>query len=249
MGIAASQARYLSLTARKSNVEFQGQMVNQARTNLANESANIYNEMMRLKAPTVPSPYDYQETKGAFEATLEGKVTEFYINSYEKIAGNEYKNGTDQIPGDGIYNVQFKYYKNGFPQEYMGKAELESFAKADDGTIIPKKIANISDLESTTPDEVKDALTAAGGSVTAKVVYDEIGYEEASNEADYEKTVYEQKIQELHARTEKLQIEDRTLELQLRQLDTEQDALQTELDSVKKVIEKNVESVFKTFQD
>ena len=48
--------------------------------------------------------------------------------------------------------------------------------------------------------------------------------------------------------TEELQETDRTLELKLKQLYTEQEALQTELDSVKKVIDKNVENVFKTFQ-
>ena len=37
MGLSASQMRYLSLTARCSNVEYQGQQVNQARTELANQ--------------------------------------------------------------------------------------------------------------------------------------------------------------------------------------------------------------------
>ena len=35
MGMAASQARYLGLTARKTNVEYEGQQINQARTALA----------------------------------------------------------------------------------------------------------------------------------------------------------------------------------------------------------------------
>jgi hypothetical protein len=35
--------------------------------------------------------------------------------------------------------------------------------------------------------------------------------------------------------------------LRLKQLDTEQSAISTELDAVKKVIEKNTESSFKTF--
>ena len=38
MGMAASQARFLGLTARKSNVEYQVQQINQQRTSLANES-------------------------------------------------------------------------------------------------------------------------------------------------------------------------------------------------------------------
>jgi len=41
MGIAASQGRFLGLTARKSDVEFQGQQINQARLNLANQSAAV----------------------------------------------------------------------------------------------------------------------------------------------------------------------------------------------------------------
>ena len=32
MGMAASQARYLGLTARKTNVEYEGQQINKAQT-------------------------------------------------------------------------------------------------------------------------------------------------------------------------------------------------------------------------
>ena len=63
-----------------------------------------------------------------------------------------------------------------------------------------------------------------------------------------DKANYEKEIADINAKTEELQQTDRTLELRLKQLDTEQEALQTELDSVKKVIDKNVENVFKTFQ-
>ena len=41
MGMAASQARYLGLQARKTNTEYEGQHVNQQRTALANQSAEI----------------------------------------------------------------------------------------------------------------------------------------------------------------------------------------------------------------
>ena len=68
------------------------------------------------------------------------------------------------------------------------------------------------------------------------------------NQYNYDMQVYEKKIADINAKTEKIQQQDRTLELRLRQLDTEQDALQTEMEAVKKVIEKNIESTFKTFQ-
>lgn len=59
MGLAASQVRFLDLTARKSNVEYQGQQVNQARTALADQSATLFN---RLVALTVPTPPDASNT-------------------------------------------------------------------------------------------------------------------------------------------------------------------------------------------
>ncbi len=46
MGMAASQARFLGLTARKTNVEYEGQQVNQQRTALSNRSANYYTHIM-----------------------------------------------------------------------------------------------------------------------------------------------------------------------------------------------------------
>ena len=55
--------------------------------------------------------------------------------------------------------------------------------------------------------------------------------------------------QDINAKTEQIQTEDRTLELRLKQLDTEQNALQTEMDAVHKVISKNIENTFKTFND
>lgn len=63
MGMAASQARFLGLTARKTNVEYEGQQVNQQRTTLANESANYYNQLLGmtvptpLHLPTIPKPF------------------------------------------------------------------------------------------------------------------------------------------------------------------------------------------------
>ena len=67
------------------------------------------------------------------------------------------------------------------------------------------------------------------------------------NQYMYDKAKYEKAVADINARTEIIQQEDRTLELRLRQLDTEQQALQTEMEAVAKVIDKNIESTFKTF--
>ena len=76
---------------------------------------------------------------------------------------------------------------------------------------------------------------------------DEEAYQDAMNQYNYNQAVYEKEIENINAKTEKIQQQDRTLELRLRQLDTEQEALQTEMEAVKKVIDKNIESTFKTF--
>ena len=63
----------------------------------------------------------------------------------------------------------------------------------------------------------------------------------------YDQANYEKLTNDINAQTEALQQEDRTLELQLKQLDTEHNAIQTEIDAVQKVVQKNVETSFKTF--
>ena len=59
MGMAASQARFLGLTARKNNVEYEGQQINQQRTALSNQSANYYNDMLGMTVPVPPSIQDF----------------------------------------------------------------------------------------------------------------------------------------------------------------------------------------------
>ena len=66
MGMAASQARYLALTARKTNCEWEGQQINQARTALANQSANLFNRLLDLEVPNAPKTTDYTEIQYSF---------------------------------------------------------------------------------------------------------------------------------------------------------------------------------------
>lgn len=90
MGMAASQARFLGLTARKNNVEFEGQQINQQRTALANQSANYYNDLLGMAVPVPPSVDSYTKTVYSFnDGALTNEVTAL-------IAQN-----------DGIYKVSY----------------------------------------------------------------------------------------------------------------------------------------------
>ena len=67
MGMAASQARLLSITARKSSNEFSGQQINQQRVTLSNNANAIWTNMLTIQVPTPPSSQDYKKTVYKFE--------------------------------------------------------------------------------------------------------------------------------------------------------------------------------------
>lgn len=92
MGMAASQARFLGLTARKSNVEYQGQQINQQRTALATESSNLYHQMMSLDVPTAPVTTDYYNTVYTLDNSAIGNASDYNIESLTKAYNgtNEY---------------------------------------------------------------------------------------------------------------------------------------------------------------
>jgi hypothetical protein len=94
MGMAASQARFLGLTARKTNVEYEGQQINQQRTTLSNQSANYYNQLLGMQVPVPPSVADYTKTVYTFQdgaltnsissmiAQSDGKYLISYVSSW-----------------------------------------------------------------------------------------------------------------------------------------------------------------------
>lgn len=413
MGMAASQARWLALTARKTNVEYEGQQVNQARTALAMKSANTFNELLALEVPTAPSTQDFTTLEYTYQ---DGTITEtvdtmsqlnndpdgynYMIKHYhyadvftgienrltnpqvvmgtagttsvvkrsdiKKTSENEYTiqgstatvydptvkaqydalqkilenypdiakstdilytyMGSDgsrhfisQSSLEGTGDVVSYYVAKNIP-EYVGnctvtrlnptdvnqKASYEqicrdwptsSFAKSGAGNIYTwefqgeRRYACLEDLVKTsqsgpdqaTPSENQDKLlyyvakdvntrieneqkaivdineqgriqsiryedSSAVYAVSTNTKTDTNAYEDAMNQYHYDMEVYEKRIQDINAKTEKIQEQDRTLELRLRQLDTEQEALQTEMEAVQKVIQKNIESTFKTFE-
>ena len=99
MGMAASQARFLNLTARRTNIEYEGQQINQQRTELSNESANLYNQMLGLRVPTPPNTQDY--TKIEYTFMMPGGNDEAHISQIAP----EYKDGAKT----GKYVVVFSY--------------------------------------------------------------------------------------------------------------------------------------------
>ena len=354
MGMSASQARFLSLTARKTNVEYEGQQINQQRTALSNESSNYYSQLTAMDVPVPPSAADYTKVTYTFKdgsemntitslvATKDTASTGVYMLNYVQEIPTDAMvvNGTNVVTktkgsyfvgavalqykatdtsADGLrarlilagvpkdvannYSTDELTKKNILENQYRDMAE-EKYKTGEDwlvryvrntstGNYEPvfyslkelksmdyneKTGASLSGVkqyifgESTESREIKNAKAkveqdvsgryisifiyddpndyTAGGTkydLTTTTEADDASYNDAMNQYYYDKAKYDQEVQEVNAKIEVIQVQDKNLELKLKQLDTEQNAIQTEMDAVKKVISKNVEGSFKTF--
>ena len=359
MGMAASQARFLGLTARMNNVEFEGQQINQQRTALSNKSASYYTDLLGMEVPTAPSVEEFTQTvytfnDGALTNQItsliadstpgqEGKYKVSYIRSWtddfsvvsaspsiitEKKAGtitggNVTADGEYLIGGNTLYKLYNKdtdptaddlkddarddeYWKS-LSQDQRKNLLLEEKAFLDllqdthgntDDDYLVRYVQNTSTGEyeavfynqkdvigaiynDTTNnsqsyiaaykvgsadrvEEIKGVegcyleqdstgryinITIDGKqyALSTNTITDQDAYDDAMNQYEYDKALYDQSIEEINAKIEIIQAEDKNLELRLKQLDTEHNAISNEKDAVEKVIEKSVESGFKTF--
>ena len=83
--------------------------------------------------------------------------------------------------------------------------------------------------------------------LTANTVTDEVAYNEAFAKYEYAQYEYDKKQQEINAKTEIIQQQDRNLELRLQRLDTQRTQITTELEAIEKVMNDNIESSYKSF--
>ena len=339
MGMAASQARFLGLTARKTNVEYEGQQINQQRTALSNQTASYYTNLLGMNVPQPPSVQDYTKTIYSFTdgalnnqltsmiAHADGSYTISYARTYmdhdaivsavpSRIVKNEdgsFSVGgtrlmdmgveTDRVANDPYYaslstdarkelleeesevlktlqekysqnpddNWLVKYTKNSstgaYEPTYYNESVLSGATYDGTSTSVSyigaytrgsaqvtdeiKGVTAFMEQDSTgryinmTMEDSQGNLTTY--SLTTATVTDDDAYNDAMNQYEYDKAQYDADIQEINAKIEIIQSEDKDLELRLKQLDTEQNAISNEIEAVNKVIEKNVESSFKTF--
>ena len=151
MGLAATQTRFLQLTARKSNVEYKGQQINQQRTVLSNKAANAYQSMLTLQVPTPASTsdyvkiqYQYKDANGAtwqttsYDGTTSnmtvknlatGEVKTDNIGKFEqdKITGRYTKAGnTTLTPVEVVDNNAYDDAYNQYTyQQYLYEQEMQ----------------------------------------------------------------------------------------------------------------------------
>ncbi len=166
MGLAASQARFLNLTARKTNLEYEGQQINQQRTTLANQSASYYNSMLTLSVPTPPSTESYKTT--------------VYTCTY---AGNTYT--FNQVTGkDSDATISWTYSAEEYVAQKVGTAN----ASNENGTYKVNGLTLIAGSTSNKAAEILEEMKSATGddSLTAADIY----YSEKQNGSSVQYTYF-----------------------------------------------------------
>lgn len=110
MGMSASQARLLSLKARQSNLEYQGQQINQARSILSQQCTALYNSLLSMTVPTPPATTDFTKIE------------------YKGVQGSsKFTLGTITPESGGTYNVEMKYERNGHAVKGGSYGEISSY--------------------------------------------------------------------------------------------------------------------------
>lgn len=241
MGLSASQARFLQLTARKSNVEYQAQQISFERLQLANqmtEAATLYQDKTSNRKLT----FTYRNGEGT---------------STVDVTYNNYLNYMNKQQ-EGFSSSQEKYYlvsSSGKKIVVTSQDEISKMMESDSSLTQDHFMVVGEDLKE--PDHFQNALQSGtyyfatlqkddegnvsfksdsidnigGGAISE--VYDES--DDKSAQAQYDTTI------------SKIQKTDKSLEMELDKLENERNALQTEMDSVSTVIKDNIESSFKVF--
>lgn len=222
MGLSASQGRYLCLTARKSNVEFEIQQSTQAKMLLANEIDT--EAMLWSNGMNVQHLYYSKDGSG-------GMTQDMQRLTYQLVTGDMENGGLDYLVKDSYGRTVVPELPDPMPEgrtvadyivePYCGQADYFETNLKTGNWIIQRPTSQ------GWVDEMIDGSTYIYQGVDSK------DYTAAA--ADYDLKV------------EKLERKEKMLDMNIQQLAAEQQAIDTELESVKKVIDKNIEETFKTF--
>ena len=106
MGMSASQARYLTLSARKTNTEYEGQQLNQQRLNLANQSADLFNQMLTMSVPTCPDSNDFTKVQYSWSDGINDEVISDYYQI--SIPNEDYNYVVTSYHNEKVYTGQSK---------------------------------------------------------------------------------------------------------------------------------------------
>ena len=270
MGLSASQARFLELTARRSNVEYQAQQINFQRLQLADKlsaASSEYQEKTSNRkmvfsfnngAGTTSVDVTYQNYKNYMNQQMEGLSTSqdkiFLVSSSGNkivVASKEerdqmiekyttYSNTTTATDENGNTTTEGASATTPLVNRQFTESDFLIVDNLDDTDLFQQSIQ----------DGIYYFATRALNTETNEYVFKTESWDTIGGGAigeEYDKSDDAEAEAEYKAKNDKYQSMDKKLELELNQLETERSAIQTEIDSVSKVIDDNIEKSFNTF--
>lgn len=211
MGLSASQTRFLTLTARKSDLEFQAQQISNSRLllskqleDIATEYTNAQSNRNLFTSGVSPTPYQQVNTTNLAQSGFQVVVVS---------TGERYD---DFIPPVGTF-----------------KKSIEDGLR--DGTYILARTANPFSQETMTIPTLTGLYEAVDWRAMSAISDDLFTADDGDAETKYEH------------QTAALNQKDKTLTLEMQKIDTDHKAIESEMEAIKKVIQNNAESSFKTF--
>ena len=132
--------------------------------------------------------------------------------------------------------------------DYMANGQYVESKVTDGCNLTFDASGRITAIDIPITDEVTGSIVAYNTiALEASTKTDEAAYKDAYAKYEYAQYEYDKKNQEINAKTEIIQQEDRNLELKLQRLDNERTQITTEIEALDKVINDNIESSYKTF--
>ena len=229
MGMAASQARLLSITARMTDVEYKSQQISNTKVRLADESEQVANDYTKA----------LNKQKLTYTDWTDGKMTKISLKpSNLAQLGYALKNEKGENVSPSVPNP--KYDPSKPESDTNQKFIVNTNGKAVSATISESDLYEMIQsgqfyLESLTKVDENNKPVRVSVDGTNNLAIESDTTDLAKAEAEY------------NAKTAKINKKEKLLDNDLKALDTEHNALKTEYDSVKSLIKDNVDKTFNLF--
>ena len=210
--------------------------------------------------------YTWDEAKAIFGSDAVSAGGLFDWDRYEKAIRNTYGTAEGSISTKDFYVYVDRTETGAYYLKLALKSDVESpdgfaqtYSYTGNGKYTTSEEVDQCELEFDTRGRIKRIGIPSYDQVTHEIIsyrfidlsaetsYDEKAYQDAYAQYEYKMYEYDKKNQEINAKTQILQEEDKNLELKLTRLDNERDALKNEMDACDKVLKDNIEKSFKTF--
>ena len=262
MGLSSSQARMLSLTARLSDLELQGQTISNTKIRLADAASDASEEYQNALSSEYITVLDSDKStyvqatahnltsyqaiseldKQRMLKTSAGQlvISSSVAQAYDDANGSENAFlaalNVETNPTSADYDAsKVTYYRAIFNQIASNGYYSPGDNNMNDSDWLYEQLSagNIYLYTDEDNDDEFEAVSWSSGDSSLATEKDEARIAKA--EAEYEATMKDIESKEVK------------LDLNLKEIDTQHNAIQTEMDSVQKVMDKNIERTFKIF--